>query len=60
MRCNQCNKNITLMNFKCRCDNYYCLSCLKNHNCSFDYFKANQERLKKKLELVEPEKIKKI
>lgn len=60
MRCEECNKKITLMNFRCKCQNYYCIRCLGEHNCSFDYFKENQERLKKKLELVKSDKIEKI
>lgn len=50
-KCQNCNKNIKLMPFECKCHNKYCIKCLpsEKHNCVFDYKKEQKEHLQKTL-----------
>lgn len=48
VRCIECKKK-THVNIKCRCLNKYCLKCLSEHKCTFDYYKENKIDLEKKL-----------
>ena len=59
-RCLNCNKKIQLIPFECKCGNIYCSKHRFDHNCSFDYKKYNQEKLKNKLVRIESQKIEKI
>ena len=50
-RCLKCNKKIkSVMIFPCKCENYYCNKhkIPQDHNCSFNFIKEHQEKLRKK------------
>lgn len=57
MNCNECNKKINLFQYKCKCRNLFCIKCLGDHNCTFDYLKENKDKLKLKMPLVIANKI---
>lgn len=42
-KCNQCNKNLGLYKYTCKCEQHFCINHLhyEAHNCSFD-IKAHQ------------------
>ena len=51
-RCNQCNKRLSIIENNmslCKCMLIFCNKCrfFKNHNCTFDYIKYNQNKIKK-------------
>lgn len=53
-KCNypNCKTKINeLLTITCRCNNMYCNdhSFFTNHNCSFDYFTSNKDKLKNNL-----------
>lgn len=60
--CAHCNKKTGLVNYKCRCLNFYCSKHRESfsHKCDFDYRKHNQDKLKLSLQKIEAEKINKI
>ena len=45
MRCMKCKKKI-IIDYKCRCENSFCLNCLPyfSHNCTYDY-KENKKTI---------------
>jgi len=47
----ECKRKLTLTDFACKCDNYYCPThrFSEDHACSFDFKKAGQENLEKQL-----------
>jgi len=55
-KCIVCKKK-SLTNVKCRCEVWTCLTHMHTHDCKFDWYKYNQELLKKQLIKVEPKKI---
>ncbi len=59
-RCDHCSKKIRVVEyFECRCLKFYCRDhrYASTHNCTFDYFKSNQEILKKDNPVVSVSKI---
>lgn len=48
-KCQECNKNIKLLSFECKCHKKFCIKCLQKHNCEFDYKKEQKELLEKTL-----------
>jgi hypothetical protein len=44
-----CKKRITLTDFKCKCDKFYCAKhrAQMDHTCPFDYFAESQKELLK-------------
>ena len=59
-RCLTCNKKIkSVMPLQCKCKNYYCNmhKVASNHNCSFDFFKENQNRLRERNQKVVANKL---
>lgn len=59
MICQKCKKSKYII-LECKCGNSYCIKHLdpNKHDCKYDY--SNKDNLKKKLEKVVNEKIKKI
>lgn len=58
-KCDSCNKKIkSILPIKCKCNKYYCKihKIPHDHNCSYNYLKENQEKLKK--EHIEIKKLK--
>ena len=49
MKCKYCKKKLNLINFKCKCNNYYCIKhqLPHNHNCQFDYKKESKNLILK-------------
>ena len=45
-KCHFCGKKKLILIF-CHCGNKFCINhkCAENHNCTFDYKKAGQEKL---------------
>lgn len=63
MKCYSCEKKIKLiyqMLSLCKCENNYCLNCIRSHDCKFDYIKHNQNILKERNCQVIAEKVIKI
>ena len=48
MKCKCCKKK-TVMEFDCKCLQKFCLNCLNDHKCTFDYHASKNEHLKKTL-----------
>jgi hypothetical protein len=48
-RCQECNKKLGIMEYKCRCGKAFCISHLQaeKHNCIFDYKTDGKEQLKR-------------
>ena len=46
-RCFKCNKNISLIKFKCKCEKYFCIKhlCSDMHDCKYDYKNSNRKKL---------------
>jgi len=61
-RCKQCNKNISLLSFKCKCNNYYCIKHLYSdlHDCKYDYKEESKKQLIKMNPLISSKKIESI
>ncbi len=60
-KCKKCYKSISLMSFKCRCENNYCIKCrYPRHLCTFDYKKFERNRLFQNNKKIENIKIIKI
>ena len=61
-RCIVCNKKVGLLPFTCKCDenHKFCMKHRFDHNCTYDYFKDQQLKLKKENPKIEPPKIKTI
>lgn len=59
--CSQCKRKYPL-NMKCKCEKVVCLNCRypESHDCSFDYQKVNQEKIKKDNPVVTSEKLAKV
>lgn len=62
MNCYICNKNIDLLNFKCKCEKNFCIKHYlpEKHKCKFDYRKENKKKLEKNNPIIINEKISKI
>lgn len=43
MKCSICPRKLTV---KCNCDLVFCIKHLHLHNCSFDYFAQNKDKIK--------------
>jgi predicted nucleic acid binding AN1-type Zn finger protein len=58
-RCELCNKKVSLLGLKCRCNGLFCNSHRHSdaHDCTFDYKGAGKELLKKANPLVIPSKL---
>ena len=61
-RCKECNKKLSLIDYSCRCGNFYCSKhrLPELHNCKFDYKELGKEILDKNNPLVQKEKVIKI
>ena len=48
-KCWQCSKKVGIVKVPCKCSYVFCPKHrhAEAHNCTFDYFKQNQERLAK-------------
>lgn len=59
--CAKCKKK-TLMEYKCPCKKIFCIKCRlpEQHNCDFDFFKENRNRLLKDNPVIVGEKVDKI
>ena len=57
--CMKCNKKLHTMEFKCKCDNYFCIKHhhSDSHECTYDYKTANKEYLKKTIPIISAKKI---
>lgn len=61
IRCITCNKKIkSVLPIACRCENFYCILCKYEHNCSYDYKKEFKEKLEKSNPEVKHQKLEKI
>ena len=48
MKCQNCKKKLNIMQFKCRCEDTFCINCrFPRHKCSFDYKTMERNRLMK-------------
>ncbi|KAH7557508.1 hypothetical protein ACOSP7_027288 [Xanthoceras sorbifolium] len=58
-RCNNCNKKVGLMGFKCRCGDLFCAKhrYATEHYCPFDYKKFDREILIKENQLIQGDKL---
>ncbi|KAH7557507.1 hypothetical protein JRO89_XS11G0167500 [Xanthoceras sorbifolium] len=58
-RCNNCNKKVGLMGFKCRCRDLFCAKhrYATEHSCPFDYKKFDREILIKENQLIKADKL---
>ena len=47
-KCSNCKKNLSLINFDCKCGKSFCNKCRmpEFHNCTFDWMKEGKEQLK--------------
>ena len=48
-RCHTCNKKLPLsatLGSKCKCGHAFCNGHLMNHECEYNHFEKNQEKLK--------------
>ena len=62
-RCSTCSKKIkSVMPLRCKCKNYYCNihKIASEHDCSYDYLKENQDRLREKNEKIVANKLESI
>ena len=61
-KCKECKKKLTLLDYPCRCKNFYCKihRLPENHNCTFDFKTYGQDILSKKNPKIISEKIIKI
>ena len=59
--CSTCKKR-TLIDYSCSCKRVLCIKCRapEQHNCDFDFFKENQNRLLKDNPVIVGEKVDKI
>ena len=58
MKCYKCKKK-TLIEYKCKCDNIFCLNCISSfiHHCSFDYRNEKRKLLEEQNIKVLPDKV---
>lgn len=61
MRCSYCKKS-TVLEFKCRCDNIYCIKCRmpEVHKCTFNFIKYNKEIISNQNPVIKKSQINKI
>ena len=61
-RCKKCNKKLKTLFFTCKCKNDFCSKCRypSDHNCTFDFVKENQEKLKIENPVIHFKKLEKI
>ena len=45
--CNICSKNITLINFDCKCNGKFCINhrFRETHKCEYSFIKEEQEKI---------------
>jgi len=57
--CMKCNKKLYTMEFKCKCNEYFCIKhrYSDSHNCTYDYKNSNKEYLKKSNPIIIPKKL---
>lgn len=62
LKCFQCNKSCSVLSFKCRCENIYCLKhkTPENHQCNFDYKQYGKDILQEQNPIIVGSKINKI
>lgn len=58
-KCSFCKNKLTLINFKCRCEKTFCLSCKnpETHNCTYNYVNHSKKLLENNLVKVQNAKI---
>ena len=58
-RCHNCKKKTGTVPFECKCDFVFCGKCRQpfKHNCTFDYKKESDKKLKKSLVKVAGDKL---
>ena len=61
-KCYKCNKNISLMGFKCKCDKYFCIKhrYSDKHNCEYDYKKNHKNKILEENPVIKKMKIENI
>jgi len=61
-KCFKCKKNVNLYGITCKCKNIYCYLCLDNtkHNCTYDYKEEAQNKIKKEMVKIIPNKLERI
>ena len=49
-KCHHCKIKLSLMKFRCKCENIFCLKCLlpETHNCTFNYKLEGKHLIEKK------------
>ena len=60
MKCFSCSRKVKELSCnQCRCQEFFCSSCLPffQHNCSYDYKKDKKEKLSNENVLVVPKKV---
>ena len=59
IKCYICDKNIDLINFRCKCNNYFCLKhkMPEKHDCKFDFKKDYKKVIEKNNPIVINKKI---
>ena len=52
-KCEQCNKKMGLMEYKCKCEKKFCITHLhaEAHNCTYDYKSNGISQLKSTMEI---------
>jgi AN1-type zinc finger protein 5/6 len=60
--CYKCNKDISLIKFKCKCDKYFCIKHRYSdiHNCNYDYKTNNKKKLSEENPVIKKMKIENI
>jgi hypothetical protein len=62
IKCRKCNKTCNLNNFKCRCDQIYCIrhKLPELHDCNYDYIENGKIEIIKNNPKIKSEKLDKI
>ena len=53
-RCQECNKKLGIIEYKCKCEKLFCISHLQaeHHHCTYDYKSEGKEQLKRQNEVI--------
>jgi len=61
-KCWECGKKVGAVKIPCQCTFVFCMKhrLPEDHKCSFDFFKANQQRIEKQNPLIKHDKMQKM